>query len=107
MTEPAPAAPRVEHCLKALALVYNRLGVPGSQGNEDFDLLVDGESRIELIDLLMTVAGVAALILEEIVPLYDSLELDGIADDDPLIQARAVLDAIRDMLVDQGINETA
>lgn len=94
-----------EHCLKALALVYNRLGEPGVQENEDFDLLVDGESRIELVDLMMTVAGIAAVVLEEIIPICDSLESEGLADDDPVVQARAVLDSIRDMFINQGVNE--
>lgn len=93
----------IDHCLKALGLIYNRLGEPGVQEEEDFDLLVDGESRAELVDLLMTVAGLAALILEEIPALYESLG-DLVADDSEA-QSRAVLDSIRDMLVKQGINE--
>lgn len=102
----SPAASS-EHCLKALALVYNRLGQPGVQENEDFDLLVDSETRPELVDLLMTVAGIAALILEEVVPITDSLDAEGLIDADEITQARAVLDSIRDMLVKQGINEPA
>jgi len=100
----APAAP-VEHSLKALALVYNRLGQPGVQENEDFDLLIDSESRAELADLLMTVAGIAALILEEVVPITDSLDADDLIDADEITQARAVLDSIRDMLIKQGVSE--
>lgn len=97
----------MEHCLKAVSLVYNRLGTPGVQENQDFDFLLEGESREELVDLMMTTAGFVALVLEDIVPIYDSLIVDGLLEEDSITQATTVLDSIRDMLVNQAVNELA
>lgn len=102
MTLPLPV---IDHCLDGFGLVYNRLGEPGIQEDEDFELLLEGKSRPELVDLLMTVAGLAALVLEEIDAIQAALARDGIANDDPEIQAGAILDAMRDMIVNQGVNE--
>lgn len=93
----------MEHCLKALGLVYNRLGAPGLQENEDFEFLLEGETRDELVDLMMTVAGMVALVLEELPSLYEALET--LSDADPITQATAVLDSLRDMFVNQAVDE--
>jgi hypothetical protein len=94
-----------EQYLRVLALVYTRFGEPGVQENQDFDLLIQGESWDGLADLLMAMSGVLAMVLEEIETIHDALDGDDLADDDPIAQARAVLDSLRDMFVNQGVNE--
>lgn len=94
-----------EPYLKGLSLIYNRLGDTTEQSNQDFELLVDSESWSSLRDLIVVLASISAVLLEEIEGLYEGLAGDGLVGEDPVAQARAILDTMRDMFISQGINE--
>lgn len=90
----------VEKYLKAIALIHNRLGEVDAQDDSDFDFLIQDDTRDELAELLMLVAGVTAYIMENLGAIFEAITGDPWIDhEESLLVGRQCLTALTDELV--------